>query len=469
MRYRLKLTITISLLIAISFGIGGTLMIATSFYKNMEKETQSALTSFENIQNTLYLLNALGKQTDFQSLIDALSEMEKQGFDRWQALVVNAANEPIFFSGDTELLAYTLPTPPENQCCSLEVADKMGHGLLVKSVITAGSAELEVLARFDLSHVYSLRDAQQRQYLIIYSAVVLLGALAAVTLSFALTRHLRHLTATVREITGGDLSKRSQIQTNDEFGQLSRDFDAMADKLQETISKLETDMQRQESFMGAFAHELKTPMTSIIGFADLLRQGNMDENAQMLAAEYIYSEGHRLERLSFKLLDLLLLKKDTIAMKRVWLGPYMSEIQRALTPNMKNKNITLICTAEQSRVVLEPDLVKSLVYNLVDNASKAVNDGGVISVRATAIPEGCQFQIVDNGRGMAPEELPRITDAFYRVDKARARSQGGAGLGLTLCKQIAQLHNGSIQFASEPDKGTSVTVTLYGKAEQAEP
>ena len=101
MRYRLKLTITISLLIAISFGIGGTLMIATSFYKNMEKETQSALTSFENIQNTLYLLNALGKQTDFQSLIDALSEMEKQGFDRWQALVVNAANEPIFFSGDT--------------------------------------------------------------------------------------------------------------------------------------------------------------------------------------------------------------------------------------------------------------------------------------------------------------------------------------------------------------------------------
>ena len=156
-------------------------------------------------------------------------------------------------------------------------------------------------------------------------------------------------------------------------------------------------------------------------------------------------------------------------MKRVWLGPYMSEIQRALTPNMKNKNITLICTAEQSRVVLEPDLVKSLVYNLVDNASKAVNDGGVISVRATAIPEGCQFQIVDNGRGMAPEELPRITDAFYRVDKARARSQGGAGLGLTLCKQIAQLHNGSIQFASEPDKGTSVTVTLYGKAEQAEP
>lgn len=466
MSYRLKLTITISLLIALSFGIGGTLMIATSFHTNIEKETQSALTSFENTQNTLYLLNAFGNQMEFENLIDALSEMEKQGFYRWQALTVSAENEPIFTSGDPVLLAYDLPTPPENQCCSLAVSDKNGHGLVVKSVITAGNRELAVLARFDLSRVYDLRDSQQKQYLIIYIAVVLLGALAAVTLSFVLTRHLRRLTATVRKITGGDLSTRSQIPANDEFGQLSRDFDAMADTLQETISKLETDMQRQESFMGAFAHELKTPMTSIIGFADLLRQGNMDENAQMLAADYIHSEGHRLERLSFKLLDLLLLKKDSITMKRVWLGTYMSEIQHALTPKMESKNINLICKAEQSRVVLEPDLVKSLVYNLVDNASKAMDDGGTITIRATALPDGCQFQVVDNGRGMKQEELTKITDAFYRVDKARARSQGGAGLGLTLCKQIAQLHNGNIQFSSEPGKGTMVTVNLYGKAEQ---
>ena len=283
-------------------------------------------------------------------------------------------------------------------------------------------------------------------------------------LSFALTRHLHRLTTTVRKISGGDLSKRSGIQSNDEFGQLSRDFDAMADKLQENIIRLETDMQRQESFMGAFAHELKTPMTSIIGFADLLRQGNLDENTRMMAADYIYSEGHRLERLSFKLLDLLLLKKDELTMKPVWLGSYLAEVERALAPNMKNKGIRLICKAEQKRVVLEPDLVKSVLYNLVDNASKAMDDGGIIAVRATAIPGGCQFQVVDNGRGMEKAELAKITEAFYRVDKARARSQGGAGLGLSLCKQIAELHNGNISFASEPGKGTRVTVTLYGKA-----
>ena len=464
MSYRLKLTITISLLIAISFGIGGTLMITTSFNATLNQEIQSALSSFETVQNMLYLLNSLGDQTDFGSLSDALSQMEAQGLGHWQALSLKNGEEQIFRSGSAELVAYTLPVPSADQCSYLPVADAHGYGLVVMSLITAGETNLELLARFDVSHVYEIRETQQKQYFIVYIAVVFFGVLASVILSFALTRHLHRLTATVRKISGGDLSKRSGITANDEFGQLSRDFDAMADKLQENISRLESDMQRQESFMGAFAHELKTPMTSIIGFADLLRQGNLDENTRMMAAEYIHSEGHRLERLSFKLLDLLLLKKDEITMKRVWLGTYLAEVERALAPNMKSKGVRLVCKAEQERVVLEPDLVKSLLYNLVDNASKAMDNGGIIAVRATVIPGGCQFQVVDNGRGMEPKVLTRITEAFYRVDKARSRSQGGAGLGLALCKQIVELHNGNISFASEPGKGTRVTVNLYEKA-----
>ena len=463
MSYRLKLTITISLLIAISFGIGGTLMTTTSFNRTLEQETQSSLSAFENIQNTLYLLNSLGDQTDFQSLADALKQMETQKLGQWQALSLKEGDNQLFLSGSGEMISQHVPSPAENQCTSLPVSDSYGHGLLVKSIIIAGTTELEVLARFDLSHVYSLRETQQRQYLIIYSAVIVFGIVSSMVLSFVLTRHLHRLTVTVRKITGGDLSRRSQIGSHDEFGQLSRDFDAMADKLQENISKLESDMQRQESFMGAFAHELKTPMTSIIGFADLLRQGNMDENTRIMAADYIYSEGKRLERLSFKLLDLLLLKKDTVSMKRVWLNTYLAEVERALAPNMKAKNIRLVCKADSKRVVFETDLVKSLLYNLVDNASKAMDAGGIIAIVGTAIPGGCQFQVVDNGRGMEQEELTKITEAFYRVDKARSRSQGGAGLGLALCRQIAELHNGSIQFASVPGKGTRVTVTLYGK------
>lgn len=466
MSYRLKLTITISLLIALSFGIGGTLMICTSFSATLDKETQAALDSFETVQNTLYLLSSLGDRTDYDGLAGVLAQMEKQHLGRWQALTLKTAQEEIFRSGSAGLLEYLLPVPPADQCSYLTVTDEYGQGIVVLGMISAGEQELELLARFDLSPVYHIRRAQQRQYTIVYVAVVVFGILASAVLSFALTRQLHRLTVTVRKITGGDLSRRSRLTSNDEFGQLSRDFDAMADKLQENISALESDMQRQESFMGAFAHELKTPMTSIIGFADLLRQGNLDESTRMMAAEYIYTEGHRLERLSFKLLDLLLLKKDEIVMKRVWLGSFLNEIDRALSPSLKTKGIRLVCKAEQKRVALEPDLVKSLIYNLVDNASKAMDSGGIIAVRANVIPGGCRIQVADNGRGMAEAELAKITEAFYRVDKARSRSQGGAGLGLALCKQIVELHSGSISFSSEPGKGTRVTATLYGKAEK---
>ena len=462
MSYRLKLTITISLLIALSFGIGGTLMISTSFRAILEQETQAALDSFENLQNTLYLLHSLGDRTDFTNLTNALTQMESQGTELWQALSLRERDGYHFRSG-TARLDYTLPTPEPGRCSYLPVVDDSGHGLVVLSLISAGEANLELTARYDVSNAYTIRAAQQRQYVIVYIAVVVFGIIASAMLSFALTRQLHRLTATVRKIAGGDLSKRSRIRSDDEFGQLSRDFDAMADKLQENIGRLEEDMQRQERFMGAFAHELKTPMTSIIGFADLLRQGNLDENTRMMAAQYIHSEGHRLERLSFKLLDLLLLQKDQITMKPVRLAAYLDEIQRALIPNMKAGNIRLICKADDARVFLEPDLVKSLLYNLVHNAAKAMDEGGLIGIRAMAIEGGCQFQVADNGRGMEAAELERITEAFYRVDKARSRSQGGAGLGLSLCKQIAELHGGTIHFASTPGKGTRVTVTLYGK------
>jgi len=191
----------------------------------------------------------------------------------------------------------------------------------------------------------------------------------------------------------------------------------------------------------------------------------MDESTRMHMAEYIYTEGRRLERLSFKLLDLLLLKKDDLQMKSVWLPDFVSEVEQALTPALKEKGIRLICKSESKQAVLEPDLVKSLLYNLIDNASKAMDGTGYIKVVATTVEDVCQFQVIDNGRGMEQEELTKITEEFYRVDKARSRSQGGAGLGLSLCKQIVKLHDGDLKFVSEPGKGTMVTVILRGKAD----
>ena len=369
MSYRLKLIITISVLIAITFSLGGTILITASFNNSLETETAAALNSFQTVLNTLYLLNSLGEQTGFDNLAETLSRMAEQHVGHWQALSLTAGNT-VFYQTRSELLgSYALPALSPDQCSYMCISDAYGHGLLTLSTIVAGKQRLTLQARFDLSPVYAARENQQRLFMSTYAVVVVLGILVATVLSFTLTGRLRRLAGVVRKIAGGDLSTRSRITSRDEFGQLSRDFDSMADKLQQNMAQLESDMQQQEQFMGAFAHELKTPMTAIIGFADLLRQGNLDENTRMMAANYIHSEGKRLEKLSFKLLELIVLRKDGLTMKRVWLPRYLEEVEKALAPTLKNKGIRLICRAEQGRAVLEPDLVKSLLYNLIDNAS----------------------------------------------------------------------------------------------------
>ena len=466
MSYRLKLIITISVLIAITFSLGGTILITASFNNSLEAETAASLNSFQTVLNTLYLLNSMEAQTGFDNLAQTLSRMEAQHVGHWQALSLKAGDTVIYQSRSELLGSYALPALSPDQCSYMRISDGYGQGLLTLSTIVAGKQKLTLQARFDLSPVYISRENQQRLFMSAYAVVVVLGILVATILSFTLTGRLRRLAGVVRKIAGGDLSTRSRITSRDEFGQLSRDFDSMADKLQQNMERLESDMQQQEQFMGAFAHELKTPMTSIIGFADLLRQGDLDENTRLMAANYVYSEGKRLEKLAFKLLELIVVKKDGLTMKRVWLPRYLEEVEKALAPTLKSKGIRLICRSEQGRTVLEPDLVKSLLYNLIDNASKAMDGEGIIAVKASIIPGGCQFMVADNGRGMEEKDLARITEAFYRVDKSRSRQQGGAGLGLALCKQIVELHNGTLHYDSKLGSGTQVTVTLYGKEGQ---
>lgn len=434
----------------------------------LNEEKAAAVNTYETVRNTLYLINSLGERTDYDNMTDTLAQIEQQGVVRWQALYLESDTRSVYRSGAGELFTAELPLPEADQCSYAVVHDDSGYSMQILSIITAGDEQLFLRARFDISSAYNTRKTQQRLFYIIYGTVMFFGIIVAVLMSFVLTRKLRKLTVAVKRIAGGDLSERSEIKSHDEFGQLSKNFDEMADKIQENISLLEEDVERQESFMGAFAHELKTPMTSIIGYADLLRQGGLDKDECSSAANYIYSEGKRLEKLSFKLLDLLLMEKDEPLMRQVNLSSMLKYTCNALMPAMEKKNIKLVCKCGRGKVLLEPDLVQSLLYNLVDNASKAMTEQGLIIVKGKIISGGCMIQVIDNGQGMEKAELTRITEAFYRVDKSRSRKQGGAGLGLALCKKIVDLHSGTMSFNSLPGQGTCVTVELYADRRKAD-
>ena len=250
----------------------------------------------------------------------------------------------------------------------------------------------------------------------------------------------------------------------DEVALLARDFNQMADAVETQVAQLEAAARRQQDFVGNFTHELKTPLTSIIGYADMLRSYDLPAAERREAAEYIYREGRRLESLSLHLLDLLVLEKTECDLQPVQAEHLCAEVEQATGFLAKKYGVALSVRCQPALILVEPTLVKALLYNLVDNACKASTTGQKVVLRGRMKDGRYELSVRDYGRGLAPEELSRITEPFYMVDKSRARSQGGAGLGLALCKRIAALHGSPLAFASRPGEGT-----LAGFAAQLAP
>ena len=206
--------------------------------------------------------------------------------------------------------------------------------------------------------------------------------------------------------------------------------------------------------MGAFTHELKTPMTSIIGYADMLRTAQGDPDEQREAAGAIYHEGRRLEDLSQKLLALLALGGGELQLHPLDLAALWPRL-RAACPGANLQTPPGPCTVQG-----DADLLLDLFYNLVQNAVKASAPGAPIAIACTQQGGSVTVSVTDCGCGIPPQEIPRVTEPFYMVDKSRARKQGGSGLGLALCQRIAAAHGGTLEIESRQGQGTTVRVTL---------
>lgn len=332
---------------------------------------------------------------------------------------------------------------------------------------TAGPVSLEGETYYlessrDISALFSGRDGQYRTYSFLALGMAAACALVSLLLSRWLTEPVRRLSAAARKVACGDLSQRVPAKSRDELGTLSLDFNAMTGQLETQVDELRNEARRREEFVASFAHELKTPLTSIIGYADLLRSKRLGGEEAFSAAHTIFQEGKRLEALSMKLLDLIVLEKRDFSLRPVSIDVLFDTLERELRPVLQEAGIHFSVSAEPADLLLEPDLMQTACLNLLDNARKAVDPGGHIRLFGRAIPGGYAISVRDDGKGIPPEELSKITEPFYMVEKSRARSQGGAGLGLALCREIAALHGGELRFHSEPSKGTLACILLKG-------
>ena len=225
------------------------------------------------------------------------------------------------------------------------------------------------------------------------------------------------------------------------------------------------EAKQKEDFTAAFAHELKTPLTSIIGYADMLNSLKLTEEECSEAYFYIYSQGKRLESLSHKLLDLVSMDKSPLTSKPISTKELEQNIRITMRPIWKNRGIRGKVDLEKANLQGDGELLLSLFYNLLDNAVKALDKGekSFILMKGTCVEGFYEFKVVDNGRGIPAEEISRITEAFYMVDKSRSRKEGGAGIGMALCQKIIQLHNGTMNVESRLGEGTVIKVLFPRK------
>lgn len=230
-----------------------------------------------------------------------------------------------------------------------------------------------------------------------------------------------------------------------------------------TMENLQDVAERQELLLGALAHEMKTPLTSIIGYSETLLHVKLTEEQKLRALTHIHREGSRLEALSGKMLELMgLYGNRAISMEEHFAAELVQRVEETESEICLEKGLWLQTEYENFSMKMDIALMESLVLNLIDNARRASAPGGRIFFRAKYRENKRIFQVEDFGRGIPKEELQRVTEAFYMVDKSRSRSAGGAGLGLALCKKIAELHHGEIHIQSREGRGTIVTVSFPG-------
>ena len=466
MRLFWKLFCSMVLITALACSAGGYALINTQFHTSLDREVAALYEENDLLRFALAQELAFNPMYTRQELAKAAGGITiATGRGRTVSFrLCDEAGTTLGGSGtlpvDAGALTAQLPAGQRGW-----VMDALGDGRIFLHAASPLALEDGILYLENCREVGELFRSRSEQYQSFFSLMLALtGAVGLLSLAVAamLARPLARLSAAARRMAEGELDQRVQVNGDDEIAQLSADFNVMALRIQRQVAELKAAQRRQEDFIASFAHEIKTPLTSIIGYADLLRSRPARSDQVRESAGYIFNEGRRLEALSRKLLDLIVLGRRDFPLRPVPLDAFLQRVAGVMEPPLRDAGIRLTVRAVNIPARMEPDLMETVCVNLLDNARKAMEKGGEVLLEGLAEGDGCIIQVTDQGKGIPAEELERVTEAFYMVDKSRSRAQGGAGLGLALCSRIAELHGGRLEIESELGRGTRIRVHLKG-------
>lgn len=465
MKFLYKILLWTIIITAAAFGLSGYFFVNFVFETALEREINQTLDDSYILQFAFETaaLNVPTKYNVLQDIavkqIGANLENSAQGNSRLLRLS-NEDKKPLYasnnFLDDTALLEQMKEGTRSWQVVRRGDRYYIHTGIMVNAL----DRNLYLEVQEDITEVFEERTTGFSVYRRVTLAMLAICTVVMFLICTWLTKPIRLLTRATKKMAEGDYSYRARHISNDELGQLTRGFNSMANVLEDTIGELQEAVRSREDFIAAFAHELKTPLTSIIGYADLLRSRKLDEEKHFLCSNYIYTEGKRLESMSFRLLDIIVTKREKIELQPVSVEVLFRYLKDMFEENVEQR---LEISFDPGTIYAEVNLLKSVLLNLVDNACKASAAGAAVEISGRSLENGYSFQVRDFGVGIPEEELKKVTEAFYMVDKSRSRSKNGAGLGLALCVEVLRLHHSTLEIESRVGEGTVTGFVIPGR------
>ena len=429
---RKRIALCMVALVLTLLGPGMALVVSRSFALTMERERARALGEEAAIARALTLETAegnIGRST-------ASTLQTRYGSNELTIYLLQ--------NGET-ITGEALPTVqklPEllNTETRATLLDGVSERLLIAHAL---DGEITLLTALDVSPVYALRRELLRGAAALGLIGLALAGALAIWISGVLTRPLSQLADAAAKLADGDYAAPLPAAKNDEMNALIRAFSRMSAAIDERETALRTQAEERQALIDALAHEMRTPLTAILGGARLLQQSRLSGSQQSELLDTMAREASRLSTMDERLLLLTRLEHEAPAF-----APFDSQ---AMAREALSVFDGVRLEGDGAVFVGERELTILLLRNLVVNAQRA---GGKEAVRVTLHPDG--FDVTDYGCGMTKEQIARAFEPFYKADKARTRSAGGAGLGLPLCRKIARLHHGKLHMESEIGRGTRV-------------
>lgn len=473
MRFSLKICFGVVLIVAILFAIVGQVWVAGAFEANLEYRVEAVLAEYSSLASALNA-EVYGLSLTYNSVTPA---MLAEALNR--AAEVQLPDTPcaLYRSDHVLLVTKNGAFPSELSFSELAVRrfayrlEKTVDGAVLETAgaVTIGGYNYFLAMRLPADDLLASRRETVHNATLLHIGAIALCVSWMLLFSARVMRNVRRILGATRRIRRGQLTARAKADTLDEIGDLAVGFNSMAESIEQKVADLQVNAQQQKAFVANFSHELKTPLTSIIGYADMLRSAQMEEEDAFMAANFIYSEGKRLEALALKLMDLVVLDKKDYKLSHGYAKHLFGHTSAVVTPMLEKAGLTFEAAAEQRLISYEKDLLVMLVTNLVDNARKASEPGRRVLLTGRQWGDRYRISVQDFGCGIPEEDLSRLTEAFFMVDKSRARAQHGAGLGLAIGQKIARLHGDDLHFESEVDVGTTVWFTVPLRSELPPP